>query len=104
MDIKYPVENEYMKCVLQINGFSDLRPRVWSNRRVGSSRGGGGGGGGWLRGDRNPNIWCVYRSSGIIRDHKDSIGWALADLKGIQPSMCLHLILLDDGHKPSLEA
>ena len=36
MDIKYPVENEYMKCVLQINGFSSLHLRVWSNGWVGS--------------------------------------------------------------------
>ena len=28
MDIKYPIENEYMKCVLQINGFNGPRPRV----------------------------------------------------------------------------
>ena len=27
MDIKYPIEIEYMKCVLQINGFSGPRPR-----------------------------------------------------------------------------
>ena len=39
MDIKYPIENKHMKCVLQINGFSGLRPRVRSNRRVGSVRG-----------------------------------------------------------------
>ena len=36
MDIKDPIENKYMKCVLQINGFSDPRPRVQSNHRVGS--------------------------------------------------------------------
>ena len=40
MDIKYPIENEYMKCVLQINGFSGLRPRVRSCRQVGSGQGG----------------------------------------------------------------
>ena len=34
MDIKYPIENKYMKCVLQINGFSGSRPRVRSNRWV----------------------------------------------------------------------
>ena len=32
MDIKYPIENEYMKCILQINGFSGPRPRVQSSR------------------------------------------------------------------------
>ena len=25
----------------------------------------------------------------VLRDHKDSIGWSLADLKGIRPSMCV---------------
>ena len=40
----------------------------------------------------------------VLRYHKDAIGWSLADLKGICPSMFMHLILLDDGHKPSVEA
>ena len=40
MDIKYPVENEYMKCVLKINGFSSPRPWVRSCRRVGLGQGG----------------------------------------------------------------
>ena len=39
MDIKYPIENEYMKCVVQINGFSGPHPRVRSNRRVGRVKG-----------------------------------------------------------------
>ena len=40
----------------------------------------------------------------VLRDHKDAIGWSLAGLKGIRPSMCMHQILLEDGHKPSVEA
>ena len=40
----------------------------------------------------------------VLRDHKDVLGWSLADLKGIRPSMCMHCILLEDGHKPSVEA
>ena len=40
----------------------------------------------------------------VLRDHKDAIGWSLANLKGIRPSMCMHWILLEDGHKPSMEA
>ena len=28
------IKNEYMKCVLQINGFSGPRPRVYSSHRV----------------------------------------------------------------------
>ena len=40
----------------------------------------------------------------VLQDHKDAIEWSLADLKGIRPSMCMHWILLEDGHKPSVEA
>ena len=40
----------------------------------------------------------------VLRDHKDALGWSLADLKGIRPCMCMHRILLKDGHKPSVEA
>ena len=40
----------------------------------------------------------------VLRDHKNAPGWSLADLKAIRPSMCMHRILLEDGHKPSVEA
>ena len=40
----------------------------------------------------------------VLRDHKNAFGWSLADLKGIRSSMCMHRILLEDGHKPSVEA
>ena len=40
----------------------------------------------------------------VLRDHKDALGWSLADLKGIRPSMCMHQNLLKDSHKPSEEA
>ena len=40
----------------------------------------------------------------VLLDHKNAIRWFLADLKGIRPSMCMHRILLEDGHKPSVEA
>ena len=40
----------------------------------------------------------------VLRDHKDALGWSLDNLKGILPSMCMHCILLEDGHKPSVEA
>ena len=39
----------------------------------------------------------------VLRDHKNAIGWSLADLKGIHPFMCMHRILLEDGHKPLVE-
>ena len=40
----------------------------------------------------------------VLKDHKDVLGWPLADLKGICPSMCMHRIMLEDGHKTSVEA
>ena len=40
----------------------------------------------------------------VLRDHKNVLEWSLADLKGIRPSMCMHRILLEDCHKPSVEA
>ena len=40
----------------------------------------------------------------VLRYHKNVLGWSLADLKGIHPSMCMHRILLEDGHKPSVES
>ena len=26
----------------------------------------------------------------VLGDHKDAVGWSLADLKGFRPSMCMH--------------
>ena len=30
----------------------------------------------------------------VLRNHKDALGWSLAELKGILPSMCMHRIFL----------
>ena len=40
----------------------------------------------------------------VLRDHKNDIRWSLDDLKGIHSSMCMHQILLEDGHKQSVVA
>ena len=40
----------------------------------------------------------------VPRKYKSSIGWSLADLKGISPSICLHRILLEENHKTTVEA
>ncbi|CAM8999637.1 unnamed protein product [Rhodiola kirilowii] len=39
----------------------------------------------------------------VLRQHKLAIGWTLADLRGINPAVCMHRILLEDGAKPSRE-
>ncbi|CAN6552321.1 unnamed protein product [Malus baccata var. baccata] len=40
----------------------------------------------------------------VLKEHKSAIGWTLADIKGISPTMCMHRILLEEGAKPSWEA
>ncbi|XP_015940037.1 uncharacterized protein LOC107465572 [Arachis duranensis] len=37
----------------------------------------------------------------VLKQHKNAIGWTLAYLKSISPSMCMHKILLEEGSKPS---
>ncbi|XP_070679611.1 uncharacterized protein [Malus domestica] len=40
----------------------------------------------------------------ILRSHQDAIGWTIADIKGISPTICMHKILLEDGAKPAIDA
>ncbi|CAN6721052.1 unnamed protein product [Malus baccata var. baccata] len=40
----------------------------------------------------------------VLKEYKTSIGWTLADIKGISPTTCMHRILLEKGSKISLEA
>ncbi|KAL4282299.1 hypothetical protein GQ457_03G019160 [Hibiscus cannabinus] len=39
-----------------------------------------------------------------LRQHKEALGWTIADIKGISPTICMHKILLDDNHKPTVDA
>ncbi|CAL2255753.1 unnamed protein product [Prunus armeniaca] len=39
----------------------------------------------------------------VLREHKTAIGWTIADIKGISPSMCTHRILMEDNFRPSVE-
>ncbi|CAM8896431.1 unnamed protein product [Rhodiola kirilowii] len=39
----------------------------------------------------------------VLRQHKLAIGCTLADLRGVNPAVCMHCILLEDGAKPSRE-
>lgn len=40
----------------------------------------------------------------VLKDHKISIAWSIADIKGINPATCMHRILLEEGAKPTREA
>ncbi|XP_073152110.1 uncharacterized protein [Henckelia pumila] len=39
----------------------------------------------------------------VIREHIRAIGWSLADIKGISPTMCMHKILMEAEHKTSTQ-
>ena len=36
----------------------------------------------------------------VLKQHKRAIGWTLADIPGINPSTCMHRILLEEETKP----
>ncbi|XP_062080882.1 uncharacterized protein LOC133785678 [Humulus lupulus] len=40
----------------------------------------------------------------VLQEYKIAIGWSIADIKGISPSMCMHRISLEEGSKPTREA
>ena len=35
--------------------------------------------------------------------HKNALGWTIADIKGISPFICTHMIYLEENAKPSRE-
>ncbi|XP_022843127.1 uncharacterized protein LOC111366646 [Olea europaea var. sylvestris] len=39
----------------------------------------------------------------VLRDHKAALGWSIADIEGISPTVCMHKILMEDSYKPSIE-
>ncbi|XP_023745769.1 uncharacterized protein LOC111893924 [Lactuca sativa] len=40
----------------------------------------------------------------VLKEHKEAMGWTIADIKGLSPSTCMHKILMDDECKPSRDA
>jgi hypothetical protein len=40
---------------------------------------------------------------GVLREHKEAIGWTIEDIKGISPSLVMHKIHLEENSKPSRE-
>ncbi|XP_059446496.1 uncharacterized protein LOC132178051 [Corylus avellana] len=40
----------------------------------------------------------------VLKEHKEAIGWTVADLKGIDPSICMQRIHLEKDARPSREA
>ncbi|KAI3511713.1 hypothetical protein L1887_18870 [Cichorium endivia] len=40
----------------------------------------------------------------LLKQFKKAIGWTIADLKGLSPSLCMHKILMEEDFKPTIEA
>jgi hypothetical protein len=40
---------------------------------------------------------------GVLREHKEAIGWTIEDIKGFSPSLVMHKIHLEEKSKPSRE-
>jgi hypothetical protein len=40
----------------------------------------------------------------VLREHKTTIGWTIADIKGISSAKCMHQIHLEDEAKPTRDA
>ena len=40
----------------------------------------------------------------VLKEHKEAMGWTIADIKGISPNVCTHKILMEDDCKPRREA
>jgi hypothetical protein len=38
-----------------------------------------------------------------LKMHKNALGWTIADIKGISPLICTHIIYLEENVKPSRE-
>ena len=39
----------------------------------------------------------------VVRDRIRAMGWQISDIKGISPSIVMHRLQMEDGHKPIAE-
>ncbi|XP_062113938.1 uncharacterized protein LOC133824940 [Humulus lupulus] len=53
---------------------------------------------------RNLNQVQEEKLMRVLQEYKTAIGWSIADITGISPSMCMHRILLEEWSKPTREA
>ncbi|KAI3690179.1 hypothetical protein L2E82_48154 [Cichorium intybus] len=45
-----------------------------------------------------------YELVHTLKRYKEAIGWTIADIKGLSPSLCMHKILMEEDFKPTREA
>ena len=39
----------------------------------------------------------------LLQKHRGALGYTLNDIKGISPSICMHRIMMEEDHKPTVE-
>ena len=39
----------------------------------------------------------------VLRKHKGALAWSISYIKGINPMICIHKILMEESYKPSIE-
>ncbi|KAL2491472.1 RNA-directed DNA polymerase [Abeliophyllum distichum] len=39
----------------------------------------------------------------VLKEHKTTIGWTIADINGISPTLCMHKIFMDENYRPSVD-
>ena len=39
----------------------------------------------------------------VLKMNSEAFSWNIEDIKGINPSICMHKILMEEGHTPSIE-
>ena len=40
---------------------------------------------------------------GVLKKNLEAISWSIDDIKGMSPSICMHKILMEEDHAPSIE-
>ena len=40
---------------------------------------------------------------GVLERNSEVFAWSIEDIKGISPSICMHKILMEEDHAPSIE-
>ena len=40
---------------------------------------------------------------GVLEKNFEAFAWSIDDIKGISPSICMHKILIEEDHAPSIE-
>ena len=40
---------------------------------------------------------------GVLEMNLEAFAWSIEDIKGIRPSTCMHKILMEEDHAPSIE-